>query len=139
MNHILIIENPDIICLQEVIPYTWEIIKNKLFPIYYSAFENPYINNTSARIHGEVILSKIKLNNTSFRCLPSFQGRVNTWGHFENFSIGTGHLESYITSNNIIKKQINNINFPENPWIWIGDTNINNDEEDDFLKYGLSK
>ena len=55
--------DPDIICLQEVIPEFVDIIKSNFGDNYESAYKHPFLNNTSDRCYGEMILSKIPIIN----------------------------------------------------------------------------
>lgn len=140
--------DPDVICLQEVIPFTWNIICDKLLTKYNSLYSNPYVNNSSLRIFGESILIKkdIKIINKSFVKLPSKQGRILTYTElcFKNkkIIIGTSHLESFKENESIRSTQIDfikDIMFKDNSnIIWIGDSNINSKEcrKYDFLLSG---
>lgn len=132
--------NPDIICLQEVIPEFWIIIK-KHFPTYLSAYAHPFTNNTTDRCYGEVILSKLPIIDKDFFQLRSYQGRVNTWidvkhvkHNNEIIRVNTSHLESfredkYKKMRQIQLFQIEKANETKDKWIWIGDSNIRDDEK----------
>ena len=120
-------EDPDVICLQEVVPQTYNIIKKEL-PTYYLAYNHIYINNSSSRTYGEMIMSKFEFTETSFQKLDSKQGRVVTWATTNGYTVGTGHLESYQENELTRQNQMNMIMDKKGPWIWIGDSNMKNDE-----------
>ena len=138
----ILLHNPDVICFQEVIPAFFDIIKNNLLE-YSSAFIHPYQNNTTARPYGEVILSKLPIIAKGFDTMKSGQGRVNSWIEIEVDSvivrINTAHLESTEShteyclnkAKNIRQEQlahIKSINKSNKHWLWIGDTNLMEDE-----------
>lgn len=144
--------NPDIICLQEVIPAFFDIVKNNLSE-YSSAFIHPYENNTTARPYGEVILSKFPIISKGFDIMNSQQGRVNSWIEIEvNNSIiriNTSHLESTEShktyflnkAKDLRQKQlshIKSINENNEKWLWIGDTNLLQDEKHEMYNSNIS-
>ena len=145
-------EKPDIICLQEVIPAFFDIIQNEMSE-YTSAFIHPYENNTTARAYGEVILSKIPIISKGFNKINSEQGRVNSWIEVcinnKTIRINTGHLESTESFTQYILKKTKNIrreqllsikemNADCNHWIWIGDTNLLEDEEHEMYNSSIN-
>lgn len=133
--------NPDVICLQEVIPEFWDIIQTHFGKEYENAYKHPFINNTSDRTYGEVILSKIPIIKRGFFKLSSCQGRVNTWidikSKQEYIRINTAHLESFQEDKykQLRQNQIAHIE-KENSgkWIWIGDSNMRDDELNTMYK-----
>lgn len=130
-------KDPDIICLQEVLPQSWKIIKDRLEHCYKLAFPHIYKNNSSARVCGEMILSKLPIVDSGFHCLSSYQGRVNSWIKVKvdntTIVVNTGHLESFrkINSHKLRQKQLDQIynqNEHNEHWLWIGDTNLESNE-----------
>lgn len=125
--------SPDVVCLQEVLYMTFIVI-SKVLDEYESVYENPYINNTSGRAYGEMIL--VKKNRVSvvkkfFTPLVSSQGRSATFvdiltSEGKCMRISTAHLESGRDREHIRDKQVEKIEEcikgAEN-WIWVGDSN----------------
>lgn len=143
--------NPDIICLQEVIPAFYDIIKQQL-PGYSSAFIHPYKNNTTARAYGEVILSKLPIISKGFYRLESEQGRVNSWidvkVNDKVLRVNTAHLESTEGFSNYLLKKVKGIrqkqlslikskNSESKHWIWIGDSNLLEDENHEMFQSNI--
>lgn len=135
---------PDIICFQEVVPQTWDIIKELLLDEYESIYNHPFINNTSDRCYGEVILTRkstVIVLDKNYKLLRSCQGRVNTWVDIRikndkkerEYRINTGHLESYNSQKykDLRQKQLDEIEEINKgkTWIWIGDSNLGDDED----------
>ncbi len=126
--------SPDIICLQEVTHPAWIIIQKKL-SMYTSAYTHPFLNNTSDRVYGEVILSKFPILSKQFITLKSDMGRVCTQISIEFndklLYINTAHLESFDYKFNERKTQLNQIislNSSNTNWLLIGDTNLTSSE-----------
>jgi|TARA_B110000261_G_C13083613_1_gene356911 exonuclease III len=145
-------ENPDVICFQEVISSFFDIIKKKL-PEYSSVFSEIYENNTTERAYGEVILSKNPIISKGFDKITSNQGRVNSWVEInigdKIVRINTSQLES--TENytkSMLKKvmgvrqeQLSDIkrnNSNNEYWLWIGDTNLLEEEEHEMFNSSIN-
>lgn len=137
--------SPDIICLQEVIPEFWEIIKKKFGDKYETAYKHPFLNNTNCRCYGEVILSRLPIKKRDYTELRSYHGRVNTWIEVEhkgkNVTINTAHLDSYTEDKfrkmrQIQLQEIKKINSTFESWIWIGDSNMRDDEKSEMYDFG---
>ncbi len=69
-------KDPDIVCLQEVLPQSWKVIKDRLEHCYKLAFPHIYKNNSSARVCGEMILSKLPILDSGFHYLIK---HFNVW------------------------------------------------------------
>ena len=122
-------EKPDVICMQEVTDYSIDYIR-RVFPpsCWYYAFRHPYINNSTSRAYGEVIITQNPHSAASWAVLPSTQGRVVTWVDFGDLSIGTGHLESFRENSDLRSSQMNLIAEKGSKWLWIGDCNMQKHE-----------
>jgi exonuclease III len=144
--------NPDIICFQEVLPTFFEIVKNELKE-YSSSFEDIYENNTTEREYGEIIFSKIPIISKGYDKMKSSQGRINSWVEVninDNLlRINTSQLESarvptsyFLEKAKIIRQEqlsfIKEINSEKDFWVWIGDTNLKNDEEHEMFNSGIN-
>jgi endonuclease/exonuclease/phosphatase family metal-dependent hydrolase len=123
------VEKPDVVCMQEVTDYSIDYIR-RVFPpsCWYYAFKHPYINNSTSRAYGEVIITQNPHSDASWAVLPSTQGRVVTWVNFGGLSIGTGHLESFRENSDLRSSQMNLIAEKGSKWLWIGDCNMQKHE-----------
>ena len=126
------LENPDIICFQEVLPETGLILLDVL-KNYNSLYKTPSENNSLVREYGEMIFVKKEINimNKFFVELPSKQGRTCTFVdlHYEGdiIRIATAHLESLQQNDAKRIDQVNKIKeelIKVDNWIWIGDSNF---------------
>lgn len=138
--------DPDVICIQEAIPAFGEIIL-AFFSDYVSPFEHVYVNNTSARPYGEIILSRLPIVASGYKFLRSYNGRVNSWIDIDCegslLRVNTAHLEScqdskYKDIRQIQLKQIVEMNKDVDRWVWIGDSNLGVDEENSMHSTGDS-
>jgi len=118
----------DIVCLQEVIYNSYEIIREKLNNEYVlSYFYKDY------REYFEIILVKNKKvqMSGSFK-FHSYQNRGLSWIVIEDILVCTSHLESLSNNKKIRNTQLNQLfNFTQRyeNWIFIGDTNCEDNDE----------
>jgi len=130
---IIIKHDPDIICLQEVLPCLTE--NEFKLEQYVSPFSHVYVNNTSARAYGERIFVKKthKISEKGYQALRSYQGRVLSWIIVNDIFIGTFHLESNFPNQKTRKKQIEDCikiatKSGKERFLFIGDTNFSDSE-----------
>lgn len=126
---LIIKNNPDIVCLQEVTPRSFELLKKYLKGFYYFSRDEFYRN------YDTLILSKhkiLEINNFPFR--NSNMGRslrhIKVLINNKIINIFNIHLESNYRNNEIKNKQLestfNRVSNYDNFFI-MGDTNITNE------------
>jgi hypothetical protein len=125
-------EGPDIILLQEVTHQAWLVIKTSM-PGYHSAYEHPFINNTTQRAYGEVILYKEELadcvtDRQFFPLRPSKEGRTCTVITVAGVQIATAHLEDGSQKSQIEER----LKVRGGLWFFMGDMN-----DDQLSIYGV--
>jgi hypothetical protein len=125
-------EDPDIILLQEVTHQAWLVIKKSMAG-YSSAYDHPFINNTSQRAYGELILYKEELadcvtDRQFFPLRPSKEGRTCTIITVAGVQVATAHLEDIKQKSQIEER----LRAREGLWFFMGDTN-----DDQLSIYGV--
>lgn len=138
--------NPDIICLQEVVPEVAEILIDKLNKIYKYVFPDKIELS-----YGSMIFSRYKIAySEEYDYKQTFMGRklyiinIEFWnenGIVQNLTIATTHFESEFKKNNDIKidqytqalKKLNHLYDIFGSIILCADTNILSHEEKYFI------
>lgn len=127
--------NADVVCLQEIIPKSLEILIKHFEPKGYNFYPRKMDKS-----YGTIIMSKIPV--ISFVHIPFRESQMHR--HFlmirvqnqkeEIISIATSHLESEFHKHNPTKlqqfKNVLDIAKKQNKFIWIGDSNILNHEQE---------
>lgn len=129
---------PDVICFQEVLYQSSLILKDGLKDHYDAVYDNPYVNNTSGRVYGEMVFTKrcsVKVINKFFITLYSSQGRTATFIDIivgdRQLRVSTAHLESGTSCEKTRDIQLESIKTNLTPcsWLWIGDSNYSSENE----------
>lgn len=131
--------NPDIVCLQEVLDFQYETIKNRLNYSY------SYPEKISGR-YGCVILSKWPIVKATIINLPTLMGRnltlVKIVASETLFTVANVHFESEFNGTNLTKKEqfkyvgaiLNKLYYDNNNVILCSDTNVTEFDEAVFSK-----
>lgn len=135
----------DVILLQEVVPFTANVILDKLGDGYYSLYRNVYENNNPSRCFGEMIIVKKNITVLEKRVVyfPTYDGRCATVAKLhdgkQTYVVGTVHLDGkplkYPTARfwRIRDSQLETINsvldsYGDFPIVFCGDFNFTENE-----------
>lgn len=129
--------DPDVVCLQEVLNFQYETIKDRVGYKYF------YPNEILEK-YGCVILSKYEITKSTIISLPSNMGRnlilIKISVNDTDVVIGNVHFESEFNEINYLKKEqykqtslfLNKLNNDYKNIIFCSDTNVTNSEETYF-------
>lgn len=135
--------NPDVVCLQEVLDFQYDTIKNRL------EYQYHYPKKLNLK-YGCVILSKYPMENSITISLPSVMKRdlimvkINVSNNVtdQSFVIANVHFESEFNGTNLLKKEqykhvseiLNKVHYDCSNVILCSDTNVTDFDEAYFVQ-----